>query len=136
TPQAPPVPGEDDPDAPGDDETPPPAPVADDDDDDEPEGRAAPPSRLVTRGMKLSPAQRAALWGQFDAEAEAQEPPYRRAAELLFDRERLDVRREFDSTAEGRATRAGPDDNLIEAILRTILAKYGEAGEYRTAWHA
>jgi HK97 family phage portal protein len=91
--------------------------------------RAAPLSRIVRRGMKLSPDQRAALWAQFDTRAAAEEGGYRRAAELLFDRERQDVRREFNT-----ATRASGEDALLDAILRVILEKYGKAGEYADAW--
>lgn len=112
-PEPPPMPGVE-PASAGD--TPPPPPTT-------------PRTRVMRRGDVVTPEERAALWRAFDERATRQEAAYHRAAIRRFHAEGREVVALVLAMDEG--TRADP---LMEALLRALLQRFTDGGEYEQAW--
>lgn len=106
-------------------------------------GAPEPRSKLLRRGIALSPAQRRGLWTATDTRARKGEGAYKRAATALFHAEKLSVRRVLESAGTSRGTTAPlsrhrrdgeVSDPHIEAALRRINADYKPGGDYHQAW--
>lgn len=92
--------------------------------------------RILTRGIKLSSAQRQLLWAAFDERATREEGEYKRTALRLFADEKGSVTKIFATQAAQAATHrsAESDDQYIQAALRKIKAGYKPGGEYHQRW--
>lgn len=103
-------------------------------------------AKVFERGAALSPAQRGAIWQQFDQRATKAEAPFKRAAVILFHAEKVDVRRKLEAAArsgDGRSSTAplarvrrdsDASDPHVAAALRNIAADYAPGGDYHQAW--
>lgn len=92
-------------------------------------------TRVYTRGLVLTKAERNMLWRQFDARATAEEAPYRRTALTLFGEERHNVARVFERQIA--ASDGHPDDDavkFVKAAQRALARMYAPGGEVRTRW--
>ena len=107
-----------------------------DEDDDEEIGAAR--SRVFTRAVTLSRAQRAALWREFDTRATKEERDYRQTAMVLFHEERARVRELFLENAPQRSLvvvgRAKGEDPFIRAALERALREYAPGGDFHRHW--
>ena len=101
---------------PGDATTPPPPPTT-------------PRTRVMRRGDVLTPDERAALWRAFDEKASKLEASYHRTAIRRFNAESRDVVALVVAMDEGN--RADP---VMEALLRALLQRFADGGEYEQAW--
>lgn len=93
-------------------------------------------ARILRAGVALTDTQRAALWHAFDANAAAQEGPYRTAALLRFATERETAMRAFGmrSRRPSRASGDPSDDELIAEALAILAREYADNGAATAAW--
>lgn len=100
----------------------------------------------ATRNVALGADDRRALWSAFDTRATKAEGAYKRAAMLLFAKEKAGVRATLEHAASkggGRSTTAplarlrrneDASDPYVAAALRNIIADYKPGGDYHQAW--
>jgi hypothetical protein len=95
-------------------------------------------TRVFTRAVTLSRAQRAALWREFDTRATKEERDYRQTALVLFHEERARVREVFLEGVPQRSVaivgRAKGEDPFIRAALERALREYAPGGDFHRHW--
>lgn len=87
-------------------------------------------SRILTRGIVLSPDQRDALWRAFDQHATAQEAAYKRTALVQFAVEQ----RAVHDAVTGQQGRDTTGDPFLTAAALQIASMYAEGGPFYQAW--